>query len=114
MADSEKVNESEEDQTLDISMLDTYSLMGLFLNLLTLQAWRDIGLRADPKSNEIITDFTRANVAIDCIGFLAEKLEPKIGPEETAKIKSFLTDLQINYVQQSEKPAESSEKPAEP
>ena len=107
MADSEKVNEGEEGQTLDISMLDTYSLMGLFLNLLTLQAWRDIGLRADPKSNEIVTDFDRANAAIDCIGYLADKLEPKLGPEETSKIKSLLTDLQINYVQQSEKTSES-------
>ena len=102
MNENEQKAEEEKVQALDISMLDTYSLLGLFINLLSIQAWRDMGLRVDPKTNEPKIDFERASVAIDCIGLLINKLEPKLGPDERFKLKSLATDLQVNFVQQSE------------
>ncbi len=102
MGENEQTAEKEKDQAVDISMLDTYTLLGLFINLLSVQAWRDMGLRVDPKLSEINTDFERASIAIDCIKFLLDKLEPKLSQDEQIKLKNRLTDLQVNFVQQSE------------
>ena len=102
MDEHEQKGEKEKVQAVDISMLDTYALLGLFINLLSIQAWRDIGLHMDPKTSETKTDFERASVAIDCIRYLVDKLDPKLDPDDRNKLKSLLTDLQINFVQQSE------------
>ena len=102
MDENEQNNVEEQAQAFDISILDTYSLMGIFINLLGIQAWRDMGLQTNPKTNEINIDFERASTAIDCIEFLIKKLEPKVDPAERPKLKSLLSDLQINFVRQSE------------
>ncbi len=102
MGENEQTSEKEKVKALDISLLDTYTLLGLFINLLSVQAWRDMGLRVDPKSSEIKPDFERASIAIDCIKYLLDKLEPKLSQDERFRLKSLLTDLQVNYVQQSE------------
>ncbi|MFQ6125791.1 MAG: DUF1844 domain-containing protein [Candidatus Heimdallarchaeota archaeon] len=102
MGENEQTAEKEKVKAVDISMLDTYTLLGLFINLLSVQAWRDMGLRTDPKTNEIKTDFERASVAIDCIRYLLDKLEPQLNQNERFRLKSLLTDLQVNFVQQSE------------
>ena len=109
MGDSEQNSKEKQAQAVDISMLDTYTLLGLFINLLGIQAWRDMGLQMNPQTNEIKTDFERASVAIDSIGFLISKLEPKLEPSEHSRLKNLLSDLQINFVQQS-----SQQKPPEP
>lgn len=101
MGKNEQTAEKEKVKAVDISMLDTYTLLGLFINLLSVQAWRDIGLRMDPKTNEIKLDFERASVAIDCIRYLLNKLEPKLNQDELFRLKNLLTDLQLNFVQQS-------------
>jgi hypothetical protein len=101
MGDTGHNSKEEQAQAVDISAVDTYTLLGFFINLLSIQAWRDMGLQMDPKTSEIKTDFERASVAIDSIGFLISKLEPKLDPSERPKLKNLLSDLQINFVQQS-------------
>jgi len=49
---------------VDISLLDLYQLLDLFIMLLSEKAWRYIGLRVDPRTNEIKKDFVKADVAI--------------------------------------------------
>ena len=101
MGDTEQNSKEDQAQAVDISMLDTYTLLGLFINLLGIQAWRDMGLHMDPKTSEIKTDFDRASVAIDSMGFLISKIEPKLNPSEQSRLKNLLSDLQINFVQQT-------------
>lgn len=90
----------EEVQVVDITSLDTYHLIGLFVGLLSEQAWRHIGLRMDPRTREVKKDFERARVAIDCVAFLIEKLEPNLGDDEKRRLRTLLTDLQVNFVKQ--------------
>ena len=49
------LNESEKNEqepgSVDISLLDIYQLLELFVMLLTEQAWRYMGLRVDPHTN---------------------------------------------------------------
>ena len=95
MAETEK----EKPSTFDITELDTYVLLGLFINILSNQAWQHMGLRMKPGTDkEVEKDFERARVAIDCIASLIEKLEPHIPDAEKNVLRSLLADLQINFV----------------
>ena len=87
---------------LDISFLDLYQLLNVFVTLLTDQAWRNMGLVVDPRTNEIKKDFERAHVAIDCIISIVDKLEPHIAGDVKNRLRSMITDLQINYTSQLE------------
>jgi hypothetical protein len=98
----EKVEERE-GKLVDIFSLDTYTLLELFINLLSVKAWQDMGLRVDPRTKKISKNFERAEVAIDCIALMIDKLEPHISDStEKSRLRSLLADLQINYVQQKE------------
>ncbi len=89
----------EETTTPDITSLDTYVLLGLFINILSAQAWQHMGLRLKPGANSVEKDLKRASTAIDCIAFLINKLEPEIPENETRQLRNLLTDLQVNFVQ---------------
>ncbi len=85
---------------INMTLLDTYTLMRAFIGLLVNQAWQDIGLVMNPQTQKIEKNKERAKTAIDCIAFLIEKLEPQLQNEEKEKLRSLLTDLQLNFVQQ--------------
>jgi hypothetical protein len=68
--------------------------------LLSGQAWRYIGLRADPRTNETKKEPGKAQVAIDCVIFLVDKMAPYLDGAEKERLKRLITDLQINYAQQ--------------
>ncbi len=87
---------------VDISTLDLYHLLQFFIMVLNEKAWRYIGLRVDPISGEIETDFERAHVAIDCIISLVDRLESHLTEDEKNRLRSLITDLQINYARQVE------------
>ena len=97
-------NESEkteqEPSPVDISFLDIYQLVDLFIILLSEQAWRYVGLRVDPRTNKIEKDLARAHVAIDCIISLVDKIEPNLSNSEVDRLRRLITDLQLNYAEQ--------------
>jgi hypothetical protein len=90
----------QEPRSVDISRLDIYQLLELFVMLLSEQAWRYIGLRVNPGTSEIKKDLVKAHVAIDCIISLVDKMEPYIEDEEKERLRRLITDLQINYAEQ--------------
>jgi len=102
-----KVNEMGEEKeeesgsnVLDISTLDVYPILGFFLNILNVKAWQYMGLRVDPKTQKIQKDLKKAILTIDCVAFIIDKLAPQLEDDERNKLRSLLTDLQINYVSQ--------------
>ena len=97
---SEPEKTEPEPSPVDISLLDLYQLLELFVMLLSEQAWRHIGLQVDPRTNETKKDFVRAHVAIDCMISLVEKMEPHLANEDKDRFRNLITDLQINYIQQ--------------
>jgi len=94
--------EEKEQSALDITALDTYALLSLFIGILSAQAWQHMGLRMKPGTDKVEKDFERARVAIDCVAFLVEKLEPRLPDAEKGKLRSLLADLQINFVRLAE------------
>ena len=98
ISDSEKMDQ--EPSSVDISRLDIYQLLELFVMLLSEQAWRYIGLRVNPDTSEIKQDLLKAHVAIDCIISLVDKMEPYVEDAEKERLRRLITDLQINYADQ--------------
>ena len=96
--DSEKMEQ--EPSPVDITLLDIYPLLEVFVMLLSEQAWRYIGLRVYPGTNEIRKDLVKAHVAIDCIIALVDKMEPHLDNAEEERFRRLITDLQINYAEQ--------------
>ena len=60
-----------------------------------------MGLRGDPRTNVIKKDFAKARVATDCIISLVDKMEPSLAGAEKERLRTLITNLQINYAQQS-------------
>ena len=90
----------QEPNPVDISSLDIYRLVELFIVLLSEKAWRYIGLRVDPATNKINKDLTKAHVAIDCIISLVDKIESNLDKAEAESLRRLITDLQLNYAEQ--------------
>ena len=97
-------NESEkgdpEPSPVDISLLDIHQLLELFVMLLSEQAWRYMGLRVNPRTNEVKKELGKAQITIDCILFLVDKMESNLADTEREQLRKLITDLQINYAQQ--------------
>ena len=101
MSETNDATEGEPPRTVEMPSLDTYSLLGLFVGLLAEKAWQTMGLRAKPGTDKIETDFEQARVAIDTVGFLAEKLQHRLPDEEKRQVEGLLADLKLNYVRLS-------------
>jgi hypothetical protein len=84
---------------------DVYSVLAMFLGELRNLAWLRMGLVANPGSGQIERDLPQAKVAIDTVAYLASKLEPVVPPEERLPLKALVSDLQINFVEQSKRGA---------
>jgi hypothetical protein len=101
MANSESgEKEDKAPEPLDVTSLDVYQLLGLFIGVLSEQAWQYIGRRVRPASQKVEKDMPRAKVAIDCISYMIERLEPQASDAENNKLRALLADLQINFVRQ--------------
>ena len=96
----ESEKKEQEPSPVDISSLDIYQLVELFIMLLSEKAWRYIGLRVDPGTNKINKDLGKAHVAIDCIISLVDKIEPNLDNTEIERLRRLITDLQLNYAEQ--------------
>lgn len=93
--------EEQKAHLLDVTALDTYALLSLFVSILSAQAWQHMGLRVKTETGKIEKDFERAKVAIDCIAFLIDKLEPHVADAEKNEMRRLLADLQINFARLS-------------
>jgi len=93
--------EEKEPAILDVASLDTYFLITMFISTLAEQAWRHLGIRMDPKTQEIKKDLERASVAIDCIECMVAKIQKALPEDDIRRLKSLLADLQINYARVS-------------
>lgn len=96
----EEVEKEKGPSLVDVSALDIYPILGFFINILSAKAWQYMGLQVDPKTKKILKDFDKATLTIDCIAFLIDKLTPELGEDDGKRLKTLLTDLQINYVRQ--------------
>jgi hypothetical protein len=73
----------------------------LSVGLLTERAWVALGLVPDPLSGRVQADLGEARAAIDVVGDLVRHLEAQATPAERRELQTMLSNLRINFVQQS-------------
>lgn len=78
-----------------------YETLQFITGLLVEQAWQFMGLHLPPGRKELVRDMTQAKIAIDVVIFMADKLHPHLGEDERRAIRSLISDLQLNFVQQN-------------
>ena len=79
-----------------------YGVLGYCISILATEAWKNLGLLADPQTGEAVTDLIEAKVAIDAVSDLASRLEaaPVEAVPDTLRrdLKTLVNDLRLNYV----------------
>ena len=86
---------------LDLTSVELDDLLGLFVGILSEKAWQYMCLRLAPGKSEVVKDMAKAKSAIDCVAFMTEKIALNLAPDDTMRLRSMVTDLQMNYVKQS-------------
>jgi hypothetical protein len=98
MSEREETTENKQSEMVDIRSLDTYTLLSMFVGLLTEKAWQTMGLRTKPGTEKVEVDFEQARVAIDTTAFLAEKVQTHMPDVEKRRLEGIVADLKLNYV----------------
>lgn len=91
------------DEAMHYPPVDIYSLIRSFIGILGSQTWQWLGLLKNPSTGELEKDLQQARIAIDTIAGLAKQLEGHLSSTEQREIQNALSDLRMNYVQQSAK-----------
>lgn len=83
--------------------VDVRSLLKSFIALLGAHTWQWLGLVKNPVTGQVEKDMAQAKLAIDSISALIGQLEGRLDQSEQLELKGLLSDLQVNFVQQSAK-----------
>jgi hypothetical protein len=76
-------------------------ILRMTVGMLNEKAWIHMGLIPDPLSGQIERDLTEARLAIDALADLAKHLEPHTEGAEKRELQVMVSNLRINFVQQS-------------
>ena len=87
----------------DGALPDVYSILALFLGELRNLSLIRLGLVPNPVSGQAERDLPQARVAIDTVAFLAGQLDGVVSPDEQLPLKALVSELQMQYVEQTKK-----------
>lgn len=102
-AEPEAEEQEVQEEFTGLPPVDVYSLLKSFIGLLGAQTWQWLGLVKNPVTGNIEKDLAQAKIAIDSISLMMGRLEGKLDPAEQREILGLLSDLRMNFVQQSAK-----------
>lgn len=88
-------------QAVDLSAFELDQLLGLFIGILSAKAWQYMGLRITPGKEDVEKDMAKAATVIDCVAYLAGKVESYLPEDEAGRLRSMVADLQLNYAKQT-------------
>jgi len=80
--------------------MDVWGLLRYCILLLHSHAWQSMGLVPNPATGKVSKDLEQARVAIDAVSYLVSQLEGKLFGQELRDLRSMLSDLRLNFVQQ--------------
>jgi hypothetical protein len=66
-------------------------------------AWINMGIRANPATNETKADLGQARLAIDAITALVQLTGGRLDPREVREMNNMLSTLRLNYVERAAK-----------
>lgn len=88
--------------TGDLPPVDTASALFVCIQLLQDVAWIKMGLTHNI-NGKIDRDLPQARVAIDALGDLVGRLDPLVDDRQRRELQVKLSNLRINFVQQSQR-----------
>jgi hypothetical protein len=98
-----------------MTQVDTGTLIPYLTEMFRIQAWISLGKVAHPVTGKLERDLTGARQMIDLLAELETRTEGHRSDGETRLLRSALTELRLNYVDELKKPAqEASAADAEP
>lgn len=96
-----KPEQEETEPTLSPEMFKPSILVQWFVAAMVAKAWEAMGLVADPLSGKVEKNLSEARIAIDAVSALYPVMHEGMGSEEKRRFEALLTDLRINFVNQS-------------
>src|SRR5579884_1785138 len=99
-------SEMENGPGIESDPLGSYGLVTYVIGLLAADAWQKMGLIANPSTGKVEKDTDQARVAIDCVAALIgviDKPEANLPEQLRGDLKRVLSDLRINFVEQSKR-----------
>jgi len=100
-APENEAGEEEPDLRQVLLPSDVYTLAQFTISLLGNAAWQHLGLVADPQTGEVKKDLAQAQLSIDIISFLFDKIKHTLEKEQEREVRNLLTNLTMNYVEKS-------------
>jgi len=94
-------SESEQDKTEETRDPTINEVLAMCVSMLAAHAWQRLGLQVSPMSGELVKDLEEARVAIDSLEGLVEQLRRRLSPKEADELQAMLSNLRVNFVQQS-------------
>ena len=81
-------------------------LIPYIIEMFRFQAWMAMGKVANPVSGEVERNLDIARHMIDLLGELEDRTEGNRSEDETKLLQGVLTELRMNFLDESKKPAE--------
>ena len=92
---------SEQDQSEEGRDPTINEVLAMCVSMLAAHAWQRLGLQVSPLSGQLVKDLEEARVAIDSLEGLVEQLRRRLSPKEADELQAMLSNLRVNFVQQS-------------
>jgi len=93
--------EADDDEAEDAHLPSVPELLGFFIAELSMRAFVNLGLIANPATGLVAADPPQARLAIDATAGLIEALSPHLPPSERDELRRMLGDLRMNFVQRA-------------
>lgn len=98
--ETEVMNVPEEDPLKNLPNLAMRDRLLMSIDILNQGAWIAMGFISNPATGAIEKDLSKAKIAIDCVAFLASKVEDELDVNTQRELKALVDNLQVNFVQQ--------------
>jgi Domain of unknown function (DUF1844) len=82
--------------------MDAAAVFPELIEVLASLAWQKLGLHADTITGRTVQQLDQAKLCIDGVAALAGLIEPQLEPGDQRRLRSLVTDLRLNFVQQTE------------
>ena len=92
---------TEEQAGQPVEPADVWAILRYAVMLFQAFAWQSLGLMPDPATGQTKQDLEQAKIAIDTVAFMVGLLESKLEGHELRDLRAMVSDLRMNYIQQS-------------
>ncbi len=89
--------EAAEEEAVPREPVSVYDALRWCMGIMTQQAWQHLGLRADPATGTAKEDLEQAEIAIDTLGFMYQRVLRDAQDDEKRALETELANLRLNF-----------------